>query len=405
MAGKVLKMNNMRNINNSAIMNKRAENPATIFTHKRFGWCKMKKLFIYYFLVLGVSLNAQSDSLIYSFFTAGHTYGNPKSPHYGLHYPFVDYIDTLNAHEKIKLGFLTGDVVPRSTADYWDSAQVDINKFNMPIYIAAGNHDMSPEFTKRFGPYYSAFTFNDDLFIILTPGLNAWSIAGNQLKFLRTTLYSNYNHVYNIFIILHELIWWSPDNKYNVVTINYAPHFPGSTNFDNVVKPLLLSFPNHITIFAGDLGCKNKVSSVMYDSFDNITLIGSGMGGGVRDNIIITNVYPNSVDYDLIAISGDDPNALGELTDYCISPAPLENTLHVKIYPNLSSGYLYINNNSDNNVNCRLYDLSGKKLIDNMIEKKSVSTIRIKNIGTGIYFVALQNQEGLFLEKKLIKIE
>ena len=36
MAGKVLKMNNMRKINNSAIMNKSAENPATTHTHNRW---------------------------------------------------------------------------------------------------------------------------------------------------------------------------------------------------------------------------------------------------------------------------------------------------------------------------------------------------------------------------------
>ncbi len=35
MAGKVLKMNNMRKINNSAIMNKSAVNPATTHTHNR----------------------------------------------------------------------------------------------------------------------------------------------------------------------------------------------------------------------------------------------------------------------------------------------------------------------------------------------------------------------------------
>ena len=37
MAGVVQKMNNMRNINNSAIMNKSAENPATTHTHNRCG--------------------------------------------------------------------------------------------------------------------------------------------------------------------------------------------------------------------------------------------------------------------------------------------------------------------------------------------------------------------------------
>ena len=36
MAGKVLKMNNMDKINNSAIMNKIAGNPATTHTHNRW---------------------------------------------------------------------------------------------------------------------------------------------------------------------------------------------------------------------------------------------------------------------------------------------------------------------------------------------------------------------------------
>ena len=42
MAGKVLKMNNMNKINNSAIMNKSAENPATTHTHNR--WASLKNV-------------------------------------------------------------------------------------------------------------------------------------------------------------------------------------------------------------------------------------------------------------------------------------------------------------------------------------------------------------------------
>ena len=37
MAGKVLKVNKMRKINNSVIMNKSADNPATTLTRDRYG--------------------------------------------------------------------------------------------------------------------------------------------------------------------------------------------------------------------------------------------------------------------------------------------------------------------------------------------------------------------------------
>ena len=43
MTDKLLKMNNMRKINNSAIMNESAENSATTHTHNRCASCKTKK--------------------------------------------------------------------------------------------------------------------------------------------------------------------------------------------------------------------------------------------------------------------------------------------------------------------------------------------------------------------------
>ena len=280
----------------------------------------MKKIVVYLFVfALPANLNAQNDTPVYSFFAAGHTYGNPNHPHYGMHYPFVDYVPTINNYPNMELAFLTGDVVVAGTVAYWDSAQVDIDKLNMPVYIAAGNHDVGAEFINRFGNYYFSFVHTNDLFIVLTPGLDSWNIIGDQLEFLTNTLNSNYNIVNNIFIFLHELIWWSPGNEYQNIDINFEPYYPGSTNFDTIIKPLLLSFPNNITIYAGDLGCTDQVSPYMYHSFHNITLIGSGMGGGIRDNIIITDVYEDSVRYNLVSINGGDPNSLGELTDFSIS--------------------------------------------------------------------------------------
>lgn len=228
---------------------------------------------------------SEIDSTYYSFFTAGHTYGNPNSYHYGLHYPFVNYIPTINNYSNMELGVLTGDVVYSATAAYWDSALIDINKFDVPIYIAAGNHDMGTEFVNRFQNYYSSFVHKNDLFILLTPFLDSWNISGEQLDFLTYQLDNNYSAVNNIFIFMHELIWWSPYNEYQNINVNSLSHYTGWTNFKTIIKPLLLSYPNKITIYAGDLGATNQASPYMYHSFDNITLIGSRMGNGVRDNI------------------------------------------------------------------------------------------------------------------------
>lgn len=275
-----------------------------------------------FFLLMMVATGCQQskpEHIVYSFFIAGHTYGNPNGPQLGLYPSFVDFFETLNADPKMELGFLTGDVVAYNSAEYWDSAQVDIDKLDMPVHIAAGNHDIGDEFVKRFEKYYYSFTHKGDLFIILTPGLDDWNITGEQLEFLKKTLDLNSPKVDNIFIFLHELIWWNPDNEYKDIAINYKPHYPGSSNWDDLVKPLLLSFSNSITVFAGDLGATSQVSSVMYDQFDNITLIGSGMGGGKNDNVIITHVFRDSISYELICINGKEPGDMGKLEDHNIS--------------------------------------------------------------------------------------
>ena len=367
----------------------------------------MKKIVLFIIILAQFySVDAQNDTVVYSFFSAGHTYGNPNAAtHYGLHEPFVDFIPIINDYPKMELGFLTGDVVVSSTATYWDSAQIDIDKFDMPIYIAAGNHDMGQEFVNRFGDYYYSFNYQNDLFIVLTPGLDFWNISGPQLEFLEAILESQHAQVNQIFIFLHELIWWSPTNEYQDIMINWEPHYPGSTNYDNVVKPLLLSYSNQITIYAGDLGCTNAVSPFMYDHFDNIRLIGSGMGGGVRDNIIITDVYNDSVYYHLVAINGDDQNALGEIYDYSISAThTLQWVNLIDIYPNPSiHGFIQLRNKSEFDLDTQIFNLQGVLIYEGHIQKNSVLKMETIEMKPGIYFLQLHNDKQSFMKKIMIQ--
>ncbi len=366
----------------------------------------MKKLILYLLLVLLTeNIVAQNTGNPYAFFVAGHTYGSPITPsHYGLHYPFADYIPNINNYPFIEFGVLTGDVVVHSTEAYWDSAIVDMNKLNMPVYVAAGNHDMGQEFIKKFERYYFSFKLHDDLFIVLTPGLNSWNIAGEQLDFLTETLDSNYQSVNNIFIFMHELIWWSPDNEYKNIIINFAPHYPGSTNWESVVKPLLLSYPNNFTVYAGDLGCTNSVTPFMYHHFDNITLIGSGMGGGVRDNIVVTEVNGNSVYYNLIAINGDDPKALGELTDFSLTGMPEPKfSGEVQIYPNPVSDFFYVKNNDSVDFEVSIYNSVGMLMKTTTVSTYSKRRIETQQFASGVYIVSGTGGASGFVRKLLVK--
>lgn len=362
----------------------------------------MKKFNICLLLVISAIFLKSQTTPKYSFFSAGHTYGNPNSYHYGLHYPFVEYFPDLNNNPNLELGFFTGDVVYASTAAYWDSAMIDINKLNMPVFFAAGNHDIGTEFVNRFSNYFFSFKHKNDLFIILTPGLDSWNISGNQLDFLINTIDSNYSTVNNIFIMMHELIWWSPNNEYNYVNINWVPHYPGSTNYESVIKPLLLSYPNKITVYAGDLGCTNQVSPFMFDNFNNITLIGSGMGGGVRDNIIITDVYEDSVHYNLIALNGNNPNALGEIYDYDIlKVSKFYMNFEVNIYPNPCNEYFNVENNSGEILNLKMYNSYGQMIKSDYINNGVNSVVVSSSLKSGIYYIFLTG-ENAFVQQKVI---
>ena len=263
--------------------------------------------------------NVRQDKVIkYSFFTAGHTYGNASNYIYGMHPPFVKAIPYINNYPKMKLGMLTGDVVPNPTAAYWDSAQATISQFNFPVHIASGNHDRGPEFLNRFQTYYHSFVFENDLFVVLTPN-NKWNIDKWQKNMLSRALINHIDNVNHVFIFLHELIWWAPDNKFGNIEINYRPHFPGHSNFYSEVKPMLDTLSKKVVFFAGDLGNTTEVDSYMYYKEGNITLIANGMGNGVSDNIVIVEVYNNdSINYKLMGLNSPIPYEIERLEDYVL---------------------------------------------------------------------------------------
>jgi len=250
----------------------------------------------------------------YSFFVAGHTYGNPITYQYGLHPPVVEKIPFINKYPEMDLGVLTGDVVPFTTVEYWDAALTDIDKFSKPIHIAAGNHDRGPVFEDLFEYYYS-FWNEDDIFIILSP--TNWNIEGEQKDFLIETIDNAFSSANNIFIFCHELIWWAPDNEFANVKINYAPQYPGKTNYWSEISPYLESIPKNVVIYAGDLGANNTVTPYMYYKYHNITLIANGVGGGQQDNIIVTEVDEDGgLDFKLLGINQGTPYEIENLKDY-----------------------------------------------------------------------------------------
>ena len=213
---------------------------------------------------------------------------------------------------------MTGDIVWTGTEQDWNEIDRDIDSLGINVYFAAGNHDVTDRtlYETRYGDTYYCFKIYEDLFIVLDPNLDHWNISGEQLQFFNNTIIQQKDSCNIIFVFFHQLLWWEENNRYRNVIPNSYANRADSINFWTDVEPLLHGLDKPVILFAGDVGAGSWSADYMYHTYDNITLIASGMGEGEGDNFIIVQVHADkTIDYQLIALSG---NGLGNLTDYVL---------------------------------------------------------------------------------------
>ena len=74
----------------------------------------MKKKSLFLILLLLVSCESEKIYKKYSFFVAGHTYGEPRIDNVGFHPPFKDKFEIINEDELISFGVLTLNLLKKS---------------------------------------------------------------------------------------------------------------------------------------------------------------------------------------------------------------------------------------------------------------------------------------------------
>ena len=256
-----------------------------------------------------------NNKVEYSFFVAGHTYGSSSDFTGGLYQLFKAKFEWINNDSLIQLGILTGDIVKYATAENWDMVDKDLSILNSEIYFAAGNHDMTdkPLYESRYGETYYSFYKNNDLFIVLDGNLDGWKITGSQKYFFDQEIEKISLSTQNIFIFSHQIIY---DDVYDV-TSNSSNDRAEDLDFNSEILPMLKALNNNVIIFTGDVGAFDWGPSIVHERQNNVQFIASGMGGGLKDNFMIVDVYENGkVGLRLIALNGDDINIMGNVEDY-----------------------------------------------------------------------------------------
>lgn len=209
----------------------------TFSISKRSFW--ISNLVLLLVSVLYYSSCKQATDESYSFFVAGHTYGSPAGDNIGLHPPFLDEFDKLNNDTRLAFGIFTGDIVRKASQVAWDTIDRQLERLDMKVYFCAGNHDTYQRelYEGRYGNTFYSFKHNKDLFIILDGSLNRWNIEGKQLEFLHNTLVEAAPSVNNVFVFIHQLVWWDENNVFSSVKLNWPPYTPDTTNYWSTVEP------------------------------------------------------------------------------------------------------------------------------------------------------------------------
>lgn len=348
------------------------------------------------------------DTIRYSYFVAGHVYGAAGDTIDGIYPDFVDEFESLNANPKIELGILTGDIVgPGPDTTEWDSTDQDLLLLNAEHRFVVGNHDMEDQalFESRYGPVYSSFVKNNDLFLLLDSQTDGWNIKGAQLAFVENELNDKADTVNNVFVFFHHLMFRTNSNRFNVITPNSGRGILYPQNFWTEFEPLFAALDNKVFMYAGDLGAGYWSSDFCYDQYDNITIMGSGMGEGPGDNYIIADVYESgAVDLHLICMEDGNENCFGDIEDYNLITEIDEVVVSsFKVYPNPVVDLLTIETELGDMKQVKIYNQLGGLV--QQFEPGNLSELKISfsNYKSGMYVVQIYDQDKNVSQKLIIK--
>lgn len=349
-------------------------------------------------LLLTSTGTAVGQTNLYSFFVAGH-----PSAWQGLNLDFLASYPYIQSRPEIEFGLFAGDIVASNpdTAD-WDFVDADVADLGIPVHFAVGNHDMEnrPLFEYRYGPTYYSFESHNDLFVVLDPDLDEWNISGDQLIWLDTTLSSNAGNVDNIYVVFHQLIWRELDNQYANVDWNSDVGRGDTVNFWTEVLPLFEVLSNEVVMIAGDVGAGPWAADVMYDNFNNITIIATGMGEGIGDNFVVVNVDSNkTLSYDLVCISDPFYDCLGPLENH----VPLITSTRSDVRSIASSNGFptpgVLDTDDLTNSVLRMFDSSGRLILQETNASEFDRVREIRGLQTGIYTVVIQSDNSRTVER------
>ena len=235
----------------------------------------------------GVSSEEPERDAAYSFFAAGHSYGDPHAKvRDGLYAPFCAELSCLLANRGVDFGVLLGDVVFRPSKESWDLVDKQIAQLSFPIHFVPGNHDIVPSNWTEEVP--ADYLYRSD-WEARYGKIDSWRILGDQLAFLDKELEEAHD-ARNLFILMHQVLWAKMSVLSKSVSMNSGFGFQEGQDFEEEILPRLTALNTPIYVFSGDVGAAPEGDTYRVEEVENVTFIATGMGAGVADNFTLVEV-------------------------------------------------------------------------------------------------------------------
>jgi 3',5'-cyclic AMP phosphodiesterase CpdA len=281
---------------------------------------------IIFFLPVPAGLFAQADTS-FAFIAAGHAYGAHEGGNIGLHPALLDRLH-LGYDSAVAFIVLTGDIVNISNNESWAQVAIELDSLGLTAYYAMGNHDNNAighqVFEAKHGGTHYAFNAGNARFIVLNSPEADRAISPEQLVFLEEQISTASDSLKNVFVFFHEVIWNSHE-KYREVRSNNRSRYDQIINYSNYweeVQPLFLEHPaKNFYVISGDVGGNPDAIAAFYDTWDNVTLLSSGMGEVPDENYLLVRLTAeDSVTFELVSL--DPGYEMPDLVFHSVPPAP-----------------------------------------------------------------------------------
>ena len=244
----------------------------------------------------------------YSFIVSGHLHGASSNISGFPASSLLANLDTINQLKPsffVSLGDLFLNADKRSIKNYEGSF---FQKIDFPLFNAVGNHDISNEYKKRFGPTFFSFAIKSEVYIFLDTEINDGSLKSDQYDFLNNAIInaSLNKNIKNIFVFSHRPVWAENNKQFKGLFADNTRTEIGMNNFESDIKPLFINISKFKNIYwmSGSFG--NAPVSFFYakDNDFNITYIQTAIRDVPRDAVLLVNINSGKVSFKGISLTG-----------------------------------------------------------------------------------------------------